>query len=29
MEHHKSLILLDEAVDSNFMKRKWNIANDQ
>ena len=29
MEHQKILNLLDEANDSKFMTRKWNIVNDQ
>ena len=29
MEHQKILNLLNEANDSKFVKRKWNIVNDQ
>ena len=29
MEHQKILILLDEASDSKFVTRKWNIFKDQ
>ena len=29
MEHQKALNLLNEANDSRFMTRKWNIVNDQ
>ena len=29
MEHQKTLNLLNEAGDSKFLKRKWNIAHDQ
>ena len=29
MEHQKILNLLNEARDSKFVTRKWNIANDQ
>ena len=29
MEHEKTLILLNEANDSKFVIRKWNIVNDQ
>ena len=29
MEHQKILVLLNEANDSKFVRRKWNIANDQ
>ena len=29
MEHQKILNLLNEANNSKFVKRKWNIANDQ
>ena len=29
MEHQKTLNLLNEANDSKFVARKWNIANDQ
>ena len=28
MEHQKILILLNEANDSKFATRKWNIVND-
>ena len=28
MEHQKILSLLNEASDSKFVKRKWNIVND-
>ena len=28
MEHQKILNLLNEANDSKFVTRKWNIAND-
>ena len=28
MEHRKILSLLNEASDSKFVKRKWNIVND-
>ena len=28
MEHHKILNLLNEANDSKFVTRKWNVAND-
>ena len=28
MEHQKILYLLNEANDSNFVTRKWNIVND-
>ena len=28
MEHKKILSLLNEASDSKFVKRKWNIVND-
>ena len=29
MEHEKTLNLLNEANDSKFVTRKWNVANDQ
>ena len=29
MEHQKILNLLNEANDSKFVTRKWNIVNDQ
>ena len=29
MEHQKILNLLNEASDSNFATRNWNIVNDQ
>ena len=29
MEHQKILNLLNEASDSSFVKRKWNIFNDK
>ena len=29
MEHQKILNLLNEASDSKFVTRKWNIVNDQ
>ena len=29
MEHQKILNLLNEANNSKFVKRKWNIVNDQ
>ena len=29
MEHQKILHLLNEANDSKFVTRKWNIVNDQ
>ena len=29
MEHKKTLNLLNEASDSKFVTRKWNIVNDQ
>ena len=29
MEHQKILCLLNEASDSKFVTRKWNIVNDQ
>ena len=29
MEHQKILNLLNEANDSTFVTRKWNIVNDQ
>ena len=29
MEHQKILNLLNEASDSKFVTRKWNIFNDQ
>ena len=29
MEHQKTLNLLNEANDSKFVTRKWNIVNDQ
>ena len=29
MEHQKILNLWNEASDSNFLTRKWNIVNDQ
>ena len=29
MEHQKILNLLNEANDSKFVIRKWNIVNDQ
>ena len=29
MEHQKNLNLFNEASDSKFVKRKWNIVNDQ
>ena len=29
MEHQKKLNLLNEANDSKFVTRKWNVANDQ
>ena len=29
MEHQKILNLLNEARDSKFVARKWNIVNDQ
>ena len=29
MEHQKLLNLLNEASDSKFVTRKWNIVNDQ
>ena len=29
MEHQKMLNLVDEASDSKFVTRKWNISNDQ
>ena len=29
MEHQKILNLLNEANDSKFVTRKWNVANDQ
>ena len=29
MKHQKLLNLLDEASDSKFVTRKWNIVNDQ
>ena len=29
MEHQKILDLLNEASDSKFVTRKWNIVNDQ
>ena len=29
MEHQKILNLLNEARDSKFVTRKWNIVNDQ
>ena len=29
MKHQKILNLLDKASDSKFVKRKWNIVNDQ
>ena len=29
MEHQKTLNLLNEANDSKFLTRKWNIFNDQ
>ena len=29
MEHQKLLTLSNESSDSNFLKRKWNIVNDQ
>ena len=29
MEHQKILDLLNEASNSKFVTRKWNIANDQ
>ena len=28
MKHQKIINLLNEANDSEFMKRKWNIVND-
>ena len=29
MEHQKALNLLNEAIDSKFVTRKWNVVNDQ
>ena len=29
MKHHRILNLLNEADDSKFVTRKWNIVNDQ
>ena len=29
MEHQKTLNLLNEANDSKFVTRKWNVYNDQ
>ena len=29
MEHQKILNLLNEAIDSRFVTRKWDIINDQ